>query len=199
MFFKPNKEKIRIIKKRQKTKEKPIPAYKHSKIKENFLAWWKHPSLKVLRLPAFILCIVLIIALSIAQLPKNCGNDEQCFQEQAKSCAPAKVTATAEGNKYTYLLQANGKDTCIIIVNLEQTSDKTSPQIKEIIEGKGMVCEVPKEMLQEKYITHIEGLANYCTGPLRESLQAITIENMYDQVVKNLSTVLSDLSGGFTF
>ncbi len=172
---------------------------KGSSLLEKYHQWRKHPNFKSLRFPLLLLCLVLIATLSITQLPTNCGKDEQCFQDKAFECKLAKLSTHISGNKYTFTIQGQTNNKCVVTAKLEKTNEQTQFAVKQALEGKAMVCEMPKELLQEKYITHIPDLMNYCTGPLKEALQTITIENMYEQVVRNLSTVIRDLRGGFVF
>ena len=160
------------------------------------MVWQNFKDLKVSLL---ILCIIAICILSIVRMPTNCHDDVDCFQEKAIKCSPAKLTTDAGGNIYQYRIKAEKDDKCVITTTMLKASAQTPKTTRNILEGKGMVCELPQDVLENQDINEVPALMNYCTGPLKEALQAITIENMYEQVVKNLSDIIRDARGGFVF
>lgn len=58
--------------------------------------------------------------------------------------------------------------------------------LKKALEGKGMLCELQKSVLAEKPLSQFNDLNDYCTGPLKEKMLEINLENLYGLVVKQL-------------
>lgn len=92
------------------------------------------------------------------------------------------------GDQFYYEIQGSKADSCVMTIYLMKSNEQTPLEVKKFMEGKGMICEIPKTELQ-KPISEIKNINNYCTGPLKEALLQITVENLYDIVTKNIGPV----------
>ena len=133
-----------------------------------------------------IILLVVIITLFFYSKPKNCFEDYACFSSSAVNCLKASViTTNVEGHTFQYLISGTRLDSCIIDVTLLKTSDDSSYDLKSVLEGKNMRCAIPKEKLIEISIREMKDLNDFCTGQLKEAFLQITLNELYDLVVKN--------------
>ncbi len=142
-----------------------------------------------------VVLLIAIISLIFITSAKNCGTDDTCFNKASSRCALAKVTTFTNDNKYQYEIVGKKQDNCILDVTLLNLSTSQSQYLQNALNGKSMRCAIPLEILKEKQIKNIDNLNDYCTGELKESILQITIEKLYDLIVKNLGDVeaLSDI------
>ena len=138
------------------------------------------------KLIAFAILIVVVLLMILWQTPKDCKDSEVCFNIRANVCKLAKVTAVSQGNTVKYEIRGDKPEFCIIKVTMIQANNNLPENLKKALEGKGMLCEVPKIVLAEKPLSQLEELNDYCTGPLKETLLEISLENLYNAVVKQL-------------
>ncbi len=160
----------------------------------NFVTW------RQLRLALLLVSLVGLISVAITKAPQDCKENLDCFQKKTIECQPAIVKGSVGENKYQFKVRGE-KDlqTCIITIFLIQPDPQLSLPARQVLQNKGMVCEIPNELLVGYKITEVPNHLLYCTGPLKEALQAITIENMNNQIVKNLSDIIKDARGGFVY
>ena len=153
-----------------------------------------------LRVALLLVSLVGLISVAVMKAPKDCKEDLDCFQEKSIACKPTLAKGNVEGNIYLFKVRGQKEpQTCIVTALLTLPSPQAPVPARQALQNKGMVCEIPTELLIDYKITQVPDLITYCTGPLKEALQAITIENMYEQIVKNLSEVIKDARGGFVF
>jgi hypothetical protein len=140
-----------------------------------------------------VLLVFLLICLSILffiSRPKNCGEDITCFDNSAGRCSKAKVaTVYSDMHNYEYEILGKKDENCIIQATLLKASPDISVELRKVLEGKSMLCAIPKEMLKEKSITKVEHIIDYCNGLLKETFLQITIDEMYNLIVKNLGII----------
>ncbi len=135
---------------------------------------------------AFALLIGVILLIILWQTPKNCRDNEECFNERANLCKLTGVTAVSKGNTFRYEIRGKKPEACIIRVTILHANNDLPSTLKKALEGKGMLCEVPLKILAKKPLSQFEELNDYCTGPLKETLLEISLENLYKTVVKQL-------------
>ena len=135
------------------------------------------------------IAIVFTIIAIIFFPGKNCQNDEQCINDRAKECARATAQITVDGNLQQYTIKSDKKDTCLLEIEMITVGDDAEQKIKDLLENKAMVCEIPKQILQEVSLTDIDHISDYCTGQLKEALQEILIEKLYSVIIANLGQI----------
>ncbi len=138
----------------------------------------------------FVACILVLVLLILVFSPKRCGTNEQCFNERAAVCKRAAVTITNLENNYYYEVRGKkGAESCIVKVVLVKTNPNAAENLKRALEGKGMLCEIPRTLLAVTPLAKIENINDYCTGPLKEVLLEISLENLYEIVVKQIGPI----------
>ncbi len=145
-----------------------------------------------------ILLVLTLLIITIINYSKNCGYDGTCFDKQIKKCSKAKAILFSAGNEQYYEILGPKTNSCIILVKMNTISPKSSIQIKNFLEGKGMICEVPKKSLEKTLVTEVPSLSDYCTGPLKEALLQVTVEKLYEIVVKNIGSKALEYQETFT-
>jgi len=139
---------------------------------------------------------IFIIALFLITLPKNCKSNDECFNNAAAKCSKAKVTTYKNDNLYNYEILGKRENNCLFNVKLEKVSETKTFELKQALEGKRMICSVPKETLQSQSLKEIESLTDLCTGPLKEVLLQINLDKIYEIVVKNIGPIALEIEKG---
>lgn len=139
-----------------------------------------------------IILIVIITLLILLSYPKNCKNDTNCFLQASQKCSSAKLNYFSSGNLFTYIIKGERNDNCMALVYFEKAKDELDPKLKELLEGKGMFCEVPISDITGTYYD-VQNLNDYCTGPLKEAYMYITIEKLYGLVVQNIGSISTEM------
>lgn len=139
-----------------------------------------------------IILVVVILLLILVSYPKNCKNDTECFAKASLKCSSAKLSYYNEGNQFTYIIKGKRDDNCMAMIYFEKAKDELDPNLKKLLEGKGMFCEVPRSEITTTYY-EVKSLNDYCTGPLKEAYMYITIEKLYGIVVKNVGQISTEM------
>lgn len=142
-----------------------------------------------------ILILMIIIVGSVTSYlffyTRTCTTDK-CFIQAMRECSRATYRVSNEGNVWQYKVLNSlsfSQDLCTIEVkNLQIASE--DPLAKKV-QGKSMKCRVPKE-LAGTYIK-VESKMEYCTGPLKESLQDLLIDQLYKYIVQNIGEITKEL------
>ena len=133
-----------------------------------------------------VFLVIVALVLVVINFTTNCNYDERCFNKYTEKCSREKLNLIQEsGDQFYYEIQGSKADSCVMTIYLIKSNEQTPPEVKKFMQGKGMICEVPKTELN-KPISEIKNINDYCTGPLKEALLQITVENLYSLVVKNL-------------
>lgn len=143
---------------------------------------------------AFLLVLAALILIVLLGTANNCKEDKECFDNSAARCARAMATLEKEGNILNYEIEGKKDDSCLIDVKLIRLSEGQSVSMRQALEGRDMKCSIPLEILQNKSIVEIENTNDYCTGPLKEATLEITLEKMYEIIVKNIGPITIGLS-----
>ena len=80
----------------------------------------------------------------------------------------------------------------IIEVTLTKVSDSKAVELKNALEGKSMKCSITREILKEKPIKEIKTLNDYCTGQLKEAMLELSLNKLYEIVIKNLGPLTTE-------
>jgi hypothetical protein len=134
---------------------------------------------------AILTIAVAVFALYQTFSPKNCG-DFECFKERMKYCSPTKYFN--EGEEATWLYQIQGVDGNKCAVRVTLLNAKEGDLGLREIEDDSMTC-----FYKKGTIAYPERDLGSCTGKLKEGLQSIVIERLYDYVVVNLEDIREEL------
>lgn len=143
-----------------------------------------------------VLIVAAIIIAFFLTLSKNCKSNEECFNTAAAKCSKAKVITYSEDNKYNYEILGRKNDNCIINVKLLELSQAQPADMKQALEGRDMTCAISLENLKTKNLNQIEDLNDLCTGSLKEAYLQITIDKLYEIIVRNIGSVATEFSKG---
>lgn len=142
-----------------------------------------------------VFLLIIIATLIVMNYTKNCNYDESCFNKHAQDCSRAKANLYRNENEYKFEITGKKEDKCRVVVYMIKANEETISNVRGFLEGKGMVCEVPKTELQNP-ISEITNIKDYCTGPLKEALLQITVEKLYELVTKNIGPVALEQYSG---
>ncbi|MBS3175481.1 hypothetical protein J4440_06380 [Candidatus Woesearchaeota archaeon] len=140
-----------------------------------------------------LVLIIILIFLIILGAPKNCGTDESCFNTKSSQCDKVKATLNREGNQLYYNILGEKNDNCVVRVTMKKVSEAQQIELKQALEGKNMDCSIPMNLIREKNINSISNIYDYCTGSLKEAFLDITLQKLYELVIKNIGTLASGL------
>lgn len=136
-----------------------------------------------------LVLVILVVALCFLLYSKNCGWDESCFQGKAMKCSKASVSSYSDGNHYRYEIMGKRKGDCIVRVSFVEPEPTMEPKLKEALSGKKMTCEISSESLSGSPVSKIEDFSSHCSGPLREVLLEITLDQLYEVVTEKIGTI----------
>lgn len=143
-----------------------------------------------------IVLTILIIALALfyhyGYLKKTCDT-EDCFVKSLHHCTPAKYFLSQNYNIYRYSIMGTREGGCRIDIGLVKMAEGTSIQRIQQFEGKNMRCIIPQRDLIGIENVKIDGLLNYCSGPLKEAMYEEIIEKLYTLLVSNLGDTIKEL------
>ena len=151
------------------------------------------PGNRILNKSLIVLTLIVVVLVIFLGIPKNCGSNEECFNLKASNCKKVKAVLVKDKNEISYKILGKTKEDCIAKVTMQKVSDKYPMEVKEVLEKKSMDCNIPRSLIQEKGITGISNIYDYCTGPLKEAFLDITLQKLYEVVVKNIGTLTSGL------
>ena len=145
------------------------------------------------KVSVLIFLIILLVVVIVINTPSNCKNDYYCFNDHVLECSKAKVTTVKDNSTYYYEVLSKKDDNCIVKVQLVKLSDSQSNDLKKALEGKSMLCAIPRNTLEIKDIKSISNLNDYCSGQLKEAILEVTIQKLYDVVVENIGPIAAEL------
>lgn len=140
-----------------------------------------------------VLVVIVFFAYFFGLLKKTC-NDDACFNDALKSCSMARYLKLQNYNYYEYSIEGGRQEDCLLTVTLVKMALGTPQEKIDLFEGKGMACMVPKTELANVKSDTVEGILEYCTGPLKESMYQLIIEKLYTLIVANMGGILGEMS-----
>jgi hypothetical protein len=134
-----------------------------------------------------VVLAVIVGAIAIYQTfsPQGCG-DFGCFSERMKTCSPTKYINEGEDASWLYQIQGIDGNNCAVRVTL--LNAKEGDLGLRDFEGNAMTC-----FYEKGSVAYPERNMGSCTGILKEDLQGLVIERLYDYVVTNLGDIKEDL------
>lgn len=139
--------------------------------------------------------MILIIFISLffsGILKKNCKQDKACFDSALARCSGAVYTSFTSGNIYVYESYPSFSDTCKFKVKVAKAAPGAELNLKVSLEGKSMICEVPRSELKETSFSEMDNLAEFCTGSLKEAMYELIVQRMYSLVIANLGNISTE-------
>ncbi len=149
---------------------------------------------KKIILISVLIAMIIIVGSVTAYLffyTKTCTT-EKCFLQAQRECSRASYTVSNEGNVWQYKVLNSlsfSQNLCTIKVKNLQIASEDPLAMK--VQGKGMRCRVPRE-LAGTYV-RMESKLEYCSGPLKESLQDLLIDQLYKYIVQNIGEITEEL------
>ena len=148
--------------------------------KEFFEGLKDNPFWKKIEIILIILILVTVIFLVYGFITRSkpC-KDEMCFFDSLDECK--KVYFVKEDPEYSWFYIVSkeaSEDSCEVKVSLLNVKQESIDS--RILQGEEMICIVPKTIIDfpEKDISR-------CTGLLKEELQDLIIQRMYDYLLTN--------------
>lgn len=116
---------------------------------------------------------------------KDCGSDQSCFETAAQTCEPAKISVLTEDEAsimgiYSEIRGLDGDD-CVLYLRVTQFEMKSTgvplePSEQELfdqlqkdfkmLEGKDLICKIPKELIAGEDLLSMATPEELCTGSL---------------------------------
>ncbi len=121
---------------------------------------------------AFAIALFLFIAGCFHEPKvKECGTDEACFNEAAKTCSPARVTRTEQSGTMDFSLKGWEGDKCVMYMKI---IDSSVPLLKD----KDMTCKLPVAELAKfgkgsGSKVGMEELSQWCSGSFIDLMRSL--------------------------
>lgn len=131
--------------------------------------------------------ILVVLILLYIYLPKNCGYNKKCLDSSFKNCVKANAFLVVNSNTYLYEIKGSWKDYCRVNIKVMDVAG-SDLETKEKLEGKGMLCRIPK-VNTNVTIDNVNNLLDYCTGSLKESMLELIIQRLYEVIVSNIGKI----------
>lgn len=141
---------------------------------------------------ASVLVIIVFLAFFFGIVKKTCNGDE-CFNEALRECSMARYLKLQNYNYYQYSIEGGRGDDCLLDVKLVKMAAGTPPDKIALFEGKDMSCRVPRSELINIETATVEGMLNYCSGPLKEAMYQLIIEKLYTLIVSNMGDIIGEI------
>jgi len=135
----------------------------------------------------FILSFYNIDILKVITV-KKC-EDLDCFEAALKNCKKVEFRYAGE-NIWKYEIKGKQGNNCLVSAKLLQL--KQGPFNAEKLEGKSMICEIPKGSVDLPG----EDLS-VCSGELKEEIQDVLIERLHSYIAENLGKISEDIKKVF--
>ncbi len=144
--------------------------------------------LRFIKIAIAVLVLLLIIAIVYAVFSYiEVCSDKECFDQYLVECRRVKWTNNAEEAVWAYRIEGASQAECRVGVTL--LSVKTGQADLGIAEKKSMTCYLPLNVV----LTPGENL-EYCTGPLKETMQDLIIKKMHSYILENLGRINEELT-----
>lgn len=140
------------------------------------------------RLILFVLIALILVVAAVSVTffsPKKCESYE-CFKDSMAKCSRAKYLNEAQDATWKYEILGLESKECKVKVTLLQV--KTGNKDIERLSGYNMECS-----FSNGAISYPEKDLSKCHGRLKEELQTVTINKLYNYILENLGEIKSGL------
>ena len=109
---------------------------------------------KKLIISLVLVLLIILVFLRINLVNKTC--EDECFDEKLKECKFIDFVTQKNNNVYRYTIFSSLGNDCKVRITLERTAPGSDPDIKELLEGKSMICYIPKNLLETTNLDNID-------------------------------------------
>lgn len=138
-----------------------------------------------------IIFIVLILAIYFTFIYVLKCDDLACWQNEMKECDNAKYSVDNGEIVWEYNLlgkkEINGEKKCIVEVSVKEITK--GPVRNAVLNGKSMECAMPYGV----YVDSPESNIALCHGELKEAMQDLIINQLYQYIVDNIGDIEEDI------
>lgn len=117
---------------------------------------------------------------------------ERCFLDGLENCNRATYISHKEGNIWKYTIQPSiipGRKTCTVYV--KNIVIASSTELAQNIQGKSMKCVIPEQYAGAFIEIHTK--LEFCSGPLKEKLQDMLLERLYNYIIQHLGELSQEV------
>jgi len=139
-----------------------------------------------------IFLIILVLIIILPNYEKNCGDNQECFNEAAQKCAKAKVYIEEENTLFEYRIKERKENNCYVTITVITVDPEAKQETIDLFEGKSMDCYIPFEITE---MTNTNDIISYCSGDLKEAIYELIIKKMYGVIAQNLGSIISEVKG----
>ncbi len=145
-------------------------------------------TLRKISIEFFLFIIILLVLFFFGVFKKTCF-DDNCFGEAVSECKPVEFVKQKNNNLYVYSIGRSFGNECKVNIKLSRVALGSDPDVKELLEGKEMKCKIPKILLKNGDIDHVNNLLQYCSGELKDGILELLIKRMYSRIIGNLDEI----------
>lgn len=146
-----------------------------------------------------IIIVLLVLALIIGGgvfyfffFTETC-TDEECFLNALRTCQRTTYMKSSQGNAWQYTIQPLGFSQGICNVKVKNLAIASELPLARNIEGKSMSCKIPAEFAGT--FIQVQSKLEFCSGPLKESLQDLLIDQLYKFIVQHIGEITEEIRG----
>ena len=103
--------------------------------------------------------------------PAPASQDTASFIRAANDCQDASLTVTSTVGTFSYQSTSD----CDLLKTLVKVNSSELPEVKNLIEGKSMVCGYTKGNFDSRWVTTLIGGMENCHGDLRDGLAQLMV------------------------
>ncbi len=133
---------------------------------------WNHKRMIVtsIGIAILIICFVILISYLLPSLSQiDCGNDVDCFVENANKCQTSLLEINEDGTISTYKIEEG----CVFHREYTQLSDNEPEIMKDLFEGKSLTCNYVEKNFNEEWVDSITQGIEECDGELVDAIYAL--------------------------
>jgi len=138
-----------------------------------------------------IFLIVFVIGYYTGYFRNDCGQDKACFNERFAKCRAAEYISAKQNNVYSYNSYPGVGGDCNLKVTLKRVVVGAPVEFKDL-EGRSMLCKIPKSELSSVDLDKMTDLIKLCSGELKEGLYEIIIQRMYSLMISQMDDVVKE-------
>ncbi len=138
-----------------------------------------------------VFLVVFVIGYYTGYFRTNCGQDKACFNEHLTKCRAAEFLSVRHNSVYSYNNYPGVSGGCNLKITLKRVVVGAPTEFKEL-EGKSMLCRIPKNELSSVDFDKMTDLIKLCSGELKEGLYEIIIQRMYSLVISQMGDIVKE-------
>ena len=143
-----------------------------------------------------IVAVVLIGAIYFSFFHAQTCKNLACWEDNLKKCERAKYDINQREVEWLYTIKGKSGNTCEVKVEILKINQGLEKAL--VLEGKSMICYLEMNEAGETIIVAPERNINLCTGILKEEMQTLMLQGLYESIVGSVGEIGSVLSGAET-